>query len=221
MKLRLAAVAALLALGAAQAVMLNWSTDDFTAGGKSFEGSATEAYGAGSSYSVCAALTVPALPGSDSSILFSIGQEQNFPGGSYSNNRNSIRAELTSEGTLNLVAKGGSDSEQTIQVAVGLAAGEGHKLAWTLQREANSAQSTVTVYFDGEVISSGTLLDGGFWNGPANAAYIGADGVLSDLNVYTGILSEQQGTTWTVPEPTALALLALGVAGVALRRRVA
>ena len=217
MKLRLAAVAALLALGAAQAVTLDWSAGDFSTGTKTF----TNTYGANSSYSVCAALTVPALPGSGTSTLFTIGQEQNFPGGSYPNNNNSIRAELTSEGTLNLVAKGGSGSEQTIQVANGLTAGGEHKLAWTLQRGANTAQSTVTVYFDGEVISSGTVLDGGFWSGPANAAYIGADGVLSDLNVYTGILTEQQGTTWTVPEPTALALLALGVAGVALRRRVA
>ena len=213
-----AACCAALMAGAAQAVTLDWSVTDLSSGTQDLKG---DGYWAGASYSVCAALTVPTLPGSGASTLFIVGQKQNLPDGDYPNNNNSIRAELTSEGTLNLVAKGGSGSEQTIQVANGLSAGGEHMLAWSLSRTAPTAQSTVTVYFDGKVISSGTVLDANFWNGPTNALYIGADDVLSGLNIYGGVLTEQEGTAWTVPEPTALALLALGVAGVALRRRAA
>ena len=224
MKTLLVCAASALLACAAQAVTLNWSADDFTTGGKSFAGSTTESYGASSNYSVCAAMTVPTLPPSGASTLFIVGQGQNFPGGQYNNNNNSIRAEVTSDGALNLVVRSGSGAQTTIAVADGLSAGGEHKLAWTLSRGENTAQSTVTVYFDGEVISSGTVLGANFWNGPANAAYIGAEGVLSDLDVYTGILTEQEGKDWTattIPEPTALALLALGAAGLALRRRTA
>ena len=218
MKTLLVCAASALLACAAQAVTLNWSVTDFSSGTQNLVGGN---YWAGASYSVCAAMTVPTLPPSGTSTLFIVGQGQNFPGGQYNNNNNSIRAEVTSDGALNLVVRGGSGAQTTIAVADGLSAGGEHMLAWSLSRTDPAAQSTVTVYFDGEVISSGTVLDANFWNGPTNALYIGADDVLSGLNIYGGVLTEQEGTAWTIPEPTALALLALGAAGLALRRRAA
>ena len=218
MKTLLVCAASALLACAAQAVTLNWSVTDLSSGTQDLEGGN---YWAGASYSVCAAMTVPTLPPSGTSTLFIVGQGQNFPGGQYNNNNNSIRAEVTSDGALNLVVRGGSGAQTTIAVADGLSAGGEHMLAWSLSRTDPAAQSTVTVYFDGEVISSGTVLDANFWNGPTNALYIGADDVLSGLNIYGGVLTEQEGTAWTIPEPTALALLALGAAGLALRRRAA
>ncbi len=218
MKTLLVCAASALLACAAQAVTLNWSVTDLSSGTQDLVGGN---YWAGASYSVCAAMTVPTLPPSGASTLFIVGQRQNFPGGAENNNNNSIRAEVTSDGALNLVVRGGSGAQTTIAVADGLSAGGEHMLAWSLSRTAPTAQSTVTVYFDGEMVSSGITLEGGFWNGPTNALYIGADDVLSGLNIYGGVLTEQEGTAWTIPEPTALALLALGAAGLALRRRAA
>ena len=87
----------------------------------------------------------------------------------------------------------------------------------------SATTTTASWYLDGKLVctQSFTGLNG------LNVDVWAFDGLTSSLSAYDGILSADQ-IEWVstngvsiLPEPTALALLALGVAGLALRRRAA
>ena len=115
---------------------------------------------------------------------------------------------------------------------VSVTAGNQYVVAITYAYDADADTLTATFYADGK--SLGTIVGSNVATAPAT---IGVDAFdwsndgsfydLESVSVYDSTLSMDQ-VTWlsdkkatVLPEPTALALLALGVAGVALRRRVA
>lgn len=87
--------------------------------------------------------------------------------------------------------------------------------------EGNTTQ--IDWYINGTLIDSlGSFYTGSFADAAFDEIVLGA-GVGDDVTVYyaDGVATEANFDAIFVPEPTALALLALGVAGLALRRRAA
>lgn len=214
---------AALACGATYAAKTTWDAGPIGSGSTALQGGT---FGAGSQSSWVASLTIPTV--SDTTVLLAFGQEQNLPDGDYANWNNSVRLELSADGALVLIVRNGHQpGDATLPLADGLTAGKNHKIAIAFLRGANiddpnSGDTTckATVYLDGVAI--GSVEAANAFNGPINAVYSGANGIVTDLDVFSGLLTKEEGIAYSsIPEPTALALLALGVAGVALRRRVA
>ncbi len=220
MKLRLAAVAALLALGAAQALNINWdgaTTVDIA--DSATRGSYTLDLGGATEWSAKVTLTL----GSD----FSFAQ---YPGGArypgvvgvsgttfLTMDMSGTNADNNGSITIDTNTETSSVREGSLKAAAGT--------PYTLTISGN--KEMIAFYVDDVLIGTTAAASGNptiFW-GAQNAGTSGGnplangdnrdagDVVFSNLTVKTGVA--------VLPEPTALALLALGVAGVALRRRVA
>lgn len=205
---------ATLCISAAQAVTATWTGSTGITGQFS--------YGASSKHSLVATFSA-----TGTSVLFLAGQAQNYNG----NKNNSIRVERDAAGTIKLIVRGGAGTnpETSFTLAENVAINEEHKVAYAFDRLANGTTSNLDVYFDGKKVTTLSINTNGTnqWNGPVNGI-MKTENATFDIAVYGALLSEAEGVALTtpktntdVPEPTALALLALGVAGLALKRKVA
>ena len=211
----IAAVAACLMFGAAQAATAVWSTADVNATSTTV----TPSYGANTSHTIGLAFLLPA---GGTNAVVGAGQQVNFPGGGGTSPNNNTLQVYFADGTATLKVQGnGTANTASFTLGENLEAGSRHGLVYSLQRGANEQTSTLSVYFDGVAIVTDVELNANFWSGPVNSIYAPDPTLVGEALAYDTILSADEcvALTKTIPEPTALALLALGVAGVALRRR--
>ncbi len=107
----------------------------------------------------------------------------------------------------------------------------GQKYEFIIAIERNGAAFGADIYLDGDKIATVTSTTGGYWHQSISVGSM-LDGTelvsesnrnkvsLTDTEVYFAAGVSRSDVAAALPEPTALALLALGVAGVALKRKV-
>ncbi len=211
MKMRLIAAALLCLAGSAQAATLSWNDADVTANkAQTFDW-------AQGSFSVALAFNLASLDGAETTLL-------SVDAGSSKNQTLTIKKAANSgDVILGMTWDGGTWSKTSSNIAA---------LTGVLKTGENlisivfDATQTNNLYIDWYI--NGTFVDGNYQGGSrftnnAEFANVELNGVTPGVNgtLYTVAGVATAADIGLLPEPTALAVLALGVAGAALRRRMA
>ncbi len=223
-KTLLTAAFAALALSAAHAVSIDWAAvDNYTAGTLGTLPTAIAASGEGTV--AAGAIRVVASfadSGAKGNSLFSIGNQDtdsSSPTVWLSGNNLRLGVGENTEGT---------HIEGTDRTISQLTNGDKHELVLAVER--SGASMNVSFFVDGVeicsaanlAVSAGWTLDQFVLGNKVNMEEATQGLSISDAQVaFVAASIDDLREAYSVPEPTALALLALGVAGVALRRRVA
>ena len=236
-KAQMALVAALCVAGFAQAAEWSWhggGTDYGTAARAPSVSNWNGSTGTGvMTYGMT--FTVSADTLTNSAVIFSLTNSTTSNANTHTGN-NGVKVTLGTDGKLTLSI--GNTNGETFSSSYGTFTttgavndGQSHVLGIAINNGGDVANGLkaggIAFYLDGTQVWSGPGGDNDachFYQSKLDNLVYGADGVTEDvwLAAAEGILSADQVVeSEVIPEPTALALLALGVAGIALRRKVA
>ena len=212
MKMRLIAAALLCLAGSAQAVTLSWNDTDVTA-----SSAQTFDWGQGS-FSVALAFNLASLDGAETTTLLTVDA------GSSKNQTLTIKKAANSgDVILGMTWDGGTWSKTSSDIAALTGVLKTGENLISIVFDSHNNQVWMNWYINGTFLDGNSVGSKFTSEGSGQFANVGLNSVTPGVNgtLYTvaGVATKED--IGLLPEPTALALLALGVAGAALRRRAA